>query len=303
VGPPGIGKTMLARRIPGLLPPLSAEESLEVSKIYSSVGLGGGALIRERPFRAPHHSASTTALVGGGAVPHAGEVSLAHNGVLFLDEMPEFRRDTLEALRQPLESGSVTIARALESISLPARFLLAASANPCPCGWFGSRDRACVCSPGLVGRYQARLSGPLLDRIDLQVRVNNLAISEQRSLTPAECSDAIRSRVVLARQRQHRRLASLGAPTNGAMTASALRATCKLSDAAETLLARLWRARGWSGRAVDRVIRTARTVVDLADGADVIDDGAILEAASYRSVQADAAGRRVGCRVGIDGQC
>lgn len=284
VGAPGIGKTMLARRIPTILPSLAHDEALETTKVYSSVGLGPGGLVTERPFRAPHHTISTSALVGGGSPPRAGEVSLAHNGVLFLDELPEFGRVTIEALRQPLEDRSVTIGRATGHVELPASFLLAASANPCPCGWLGSDQRACTCSSGHLDRYRSRLSGPLLDRIDLQVFVPHVSLRELRTGPPGESSEQIRERVVLARERQRHRLADFGVRTNAEMSPRVMRATCRLSDEAESELERLCRVRvALTGRGVDRLVKVARTIADI-EGADLIDAGCILEASSYRAL-------------------
>lgn len=284
VGAPGIGKTMLARRIPTILPRLARDEALETTKIYSSVGLARGGLVRTRPFRAPHHSISTPALIGGGSPPRAGEVSLAHNGVLFLDELPEFGRSAIESLRQPLEDRMVTIGRATGTIRLPASFLLAASANPCPCGWLGTGQRTCTCSPSAVDRYRHKLSGPLLDRIDLQVSVPHVSLQALRESSPGESSDAIRERVVAARDRQRHRLSSHAARTNAEMSSRALRATCRLTQRAEGELERLCRVRGaLSGRGIDRLIKVARTIADL-DSKDGIDADCIREAAGFRAV-------------------
>jgi magnesium chelatase family protein len=284
VGAPGIGKTMLARRIPTILPPLARDEALETTKIYSSVGLGRGGLVRERPFRAPHHSISMPALVGGSSPPRAGEVSLAHNGVLFLDELPEFARIAIESLRQSLEDRVVTIGRASGTIRLPASFLLAASANPCPCGWLGSELRACTCSSGSIERYRGRLSGPLLDRIDLQVFVPHVSLRELRQGAAGESSQQMRERVIQARERQGHRLADFGVRTNAEMSPRAMRATCRLNEAAEAELERLCRVRvTLSGRGVDRLVKVARTIADL-DGSEVVDADCIREAATYRAL-------------------
>ena len=284
VGAPGIGKTMLARRISTILPPLAHDESLETTKIYSAIGMAQSGLVRDRPFRSPHHTISTSALIGGGSPPRPGEVSLAHNGVLFLDELPEFARASIESLRQPLEDRMVTIGRATGTVRFPASFLLAASANPCPCGWLGSEQRVCTCSAGSLERYRHRLSGPLLDRIDIQVFVPHLTIAQMRDSTPGEASDVVRARVVRARDVQRRRLVDLGARVNAEMSPRAMRLTCRLTDRAERELERLSRVRvSLTGRGVDRLIKVARTISDL-DGSDQIDAGAIREAASYRAL-------------------
>ena len=282
-GPPGTGKTMLARRMPTVMPAMSLDEALEVTKIYSAVGLARSGLVEQRPFRAPHHSISSVALFGGGPHPRPGELSLAHNGVLFLDEVPEFSRAALEAMRQPLEDRRVTISRANGTIELPASFLLVAAANPCPCGWLESTQRECTCSTGAVDRYQARLSGPLLDRIDLQIAVEPVAFAQLRGGEPGESSAAMRERITAARDRQRARLAPHGVRTNAEMTSAILRATCPLAPDAERALEQLV-ARGptISARAIDRIIKVARTVADLL-GQDAIDAGCLAEAAAYRT--------------------
>lgn len=287
VGPPGCGKTMLARRIPTILPPLSSNEALETTRIYSSLSLNKGRLIRERPFRAPHHTITAPALIGGGSPPNAGEISLAHNGVLFLDELPEFQRSTLESMRQPLEDRRVIIGRVSGRIELPASVLLAASANPCPCGWLGSGDRQCTCSLAQIERYRSRLSGPLLDRMDLQIFVPSVDLGDLRRESPSESSATIRDRVLAARDRQTHRLAAFGCRTNADMDPRTTRATCHLSGAAEKALRKLHKSsKGMSARAVDRIIKVARTIADLTM-VDEIDDGCILEAAGYRSLDLD----------------
>jgi magnesium chelatase family protein len=286
-GPPGLGKTMLARRVPGILPPMTRDEAIEVTRIYSAVGLAPAGLLTRRPFRAPHHTASCAALVGGGNLPRPGEISLAHRGVLFLDELPEFQRGAIESLRQPLEERTVRIARAQGTAALPASFLLVASANPCPCGWHGSGERACTCTPGMVERYRGRLSGPLLDRIDLQVRVNMVSLAQMREQTPGETSAVIRARVLAARERQAQRLAVRGVLTNAEMDAAATRATCHLTPAAERQVATLFAGKaGMTARALDRVLRVARTVADLA-GSGRIDAEHVVDAGMYRAFDDD----------------
>ena len=287
MGPPGNGKTMLARRIPTILPPMTYREALETTQIYSSMRRESSGLVRERPFRSPHHSISTAALLGGGSDPKPGEVSLAHHGVLFLDELPEFSRPALESLRQPLEDRSVTIGRVRQTIVLPASILLVASANPCPCGWLGSGERTCTCPTGRVERYRNRLSGPLLDRIDLQVYVRNVSVAELRASPDGEPSEAMRARVIAARTRQRERLRSYHCFTNAEMSPRAMRDTCVLTADAERLLTALPRTRpGLTARSVDRIVKVSRTVADLL-GRDSIDAECVAEAASYRALDAE----------------
>jgi magnesium chelatase family protein len=282
-GPPGTGKTMLARRIPTVLPTMTREEALETTKIYSALGLAHG-LIEERPFRAPHHTISGAALLGGGTMPKPGEISLAHNGVLFLDELPEFSRSTIEALRQPLEERTMTISRINGTIRLPASFLLVAAANPCPCGWLYTSVRECTCSRAAIDRYRARLSGPLLDRIDLQVTVGPVSLEELRREAPAEPSSAMRERVLAARERQRARLEPYGLRCNAEMTGKLLRLHCKLDDACERTLADIVLRRApMSARSIDRLLKVARTMADL-DGNEAIDPDTLRDAARYRAV-------------------
>jgi magnesium chelatase family protein len=272
---------MLARRLPGILPPLEVEESIEVTKVRSAAGEGLGGLVRSRPFRAPHHTISTSGLAGGGANPRPGEVSLSHRGVLFLYEFPEFSRNTLEALRQPLEDGEVTISRVSATLTYPAWLTLVCSMNPCPCGYSGDRRRQCRCSAGQIERYQSRLSGPLLDRIDLFVDVPRLTREELRggeTSEPAEPSESIRARVAASRERQHRRQ---GTP-NAGLAGRRLREFCDLRGDAEALFSRAIDRMGLSGRGHDRVLRVARTVADLS-GQEEISTAHLAEALNYRS--------------------
>ncbi len=286
VGPPGNGKTLLAKCMPTILPAMTHDEVLETTKVYSAVGLADGGLIEERPFRKPHHTISTAGLLGGGTVPRPGELSLAHNGVLFLDELPEFSRSAIESLRQPLEERTVTITRVAGTVVLPASFLLAASANPCPCGWLSSGIKECTCSNLLIDRYRSRMSGPLLDRIDLQVFVRPIELVDLRAVTPSESSAVVRARVEQARARQMQRLAAWGVRSNAEMSMAAMRATCRLDGKGEAALARLSKSnRTLTARSIDRILRVARTIADLTEQ-DAIDDGCLLEAATYRALDA-----------------
>lgn len=286
VGPPGSGKTMLARRLPGILPPLSFEEALEVTKIHSVAGLikERGTLIQERPFRSPHHSASGPALVGGGSYPRPGEISLAHQGILFLDELTEFKRDVLEFLRQPLEDGAVTISRTRQSVSFPAQFTLVASTNPCPCGYFGDSVQACTCSPRQREQYWAKLSGPLMDRIDLQVTVSRLKPEEITRQSGGEASTHVRQRVEAARQvAQARFEQDQKVRCNSQMQSRHLRKWCQLDEASRNLLEAAIRKLGLSARGTDRILKVARTIADLG-GSEAIQPNHVAEAIQYRTI-------------------
>lgn len=284
VGPPGSGKTMLARRLPSIAPPLSFEERLESSVIASVAGtLKGAPLLTERPFRAPHHSLSQVALSGGGTRCRPGEVSLAHNGVLFLDELPEFKRAALEALRQPLEDGEIVIARAEHVLAYPARFTLVAAMNPCPCGYYGDPTQHCSCPERSIRAYLSRVSGPLLDRIDLQVAVEAVDTTRLRAHEEGEASYVVRARVCEARARQIDRFKHSDIHSNGQMRPSELRQYCVLSDQAEELLSTLVDRLQLSARAHDRVLKVARTIADLA-GSEAIEATHLAEAAHYRQL-------------------
>ena len=287
VGPPGSGKTMLARRLPGILPPLTNAEALETTKIHSVGGMLNGAarhgLVTERPFRAPHHTISNAGLCGGGSNPMPGEISLAHHGVLFLDELPGFERSVLEVLRQPLEEGAVTIARARATVHFPARFMLVASMNPCPCGHAGDPHKPCVCAPGQVQRYLAKVSGPLLDRIDLHVEVTPVPFDDLNRDRPAEPSENVRQRVVAARERQAERFAETDTHCNAHMRARDVRRYCKPDAAGQQLLKAAIERLGLSARAHDRVLKVARTIADLA-GEETVTATHVAEAVQYRSL-------------------
>ena len=286
VGPPGSGKTMLARRLPGILPPLSFEEALEVTQIHSVAGLlkDKGTIISDRPYRSPHHSASGPSLVGGGSFPRPGEISLAHHGVLFLDELTEFKRDVLEFLRQPLEDGCVTISRTKQSVMFPAQFTLVASTNPCPCGYFGDTIQACSCSPRHREQYWAKLSGPLMDRIDLQVAVNRLKAEEITRQPIGEESTLVRERVKVARDRaRHRFKSEPNVRCNAQIQSRHLGKWCQLDDASRSLLEGAIRKLGLSARASDRILKVARTIADLAGDED-LKTHHVAEAIQYRTI-------------------
>jgi magnesium chelatase family protein len=285
LGPPGSGKTMLARRLPTVLPPMTFEEALETTKIHSIAGLlgNGQALLATRPFRSPHHTISDVALIGGGQVPRPGEVSLAHHGILFLDELPEFKRNVLEVLRQPLESGAVTVSRAVATVSYPAQFVLVAAMNPCPCGFFGDSRHQCTCTPGMINRYRSRVSGPLLDRIDIHIDVPAVQYKELSNDYLGERSEAIRRRVIGARQRQLDRFRGERIFANGQMKTRHMKKYCALSEDAHTLLDTAMQRLGLSARAYSRILKVSRTVADL-DGAERIESRHIAEAIQYRTL-------------------
>jgi magnesium chelatase family protein len=286
VGPPGSGKTMLAKRLPTILPPLEFEAALELTKIHSVAGLTGrSGLVTERPFRYPHHTISDAGLIGGGAVPRPGEVSLAHHGVLFLDELPEFDRSVLEVLRQPLEDQRVTISRAAMTLTFPASFMLAAAMNPCPCGFWNDPTRECRCTPLQIQRYVGRISGPLMDRIDIHVDVPPVRFKEmsERVGTAGESSSSMRSRVLAARERQRGRLLGEGVFANALMSSRQIRRFCRLNEECERLLEQAMTRQGLSARAYDRILKVSRTIADL-EGSDEIGTAHVAEAVGYRSL-------------------
>ena len=289
IGPPGAGKTMLAKRLPSILPPLNLQEALETTKIHSVAGkLGTHAdLITKRPFRSPHHTVSDAALVGGGSIPQPGEISLAHNGVLFLDELPEFKRTVLEVMRQPLEERRVTISRARTSLDFPSNFMLIASMNPCPCGYYNDPDKECTCGTGQVQRYLNKVSGPLLDRIDLHVEVTPVSFDEMTQDRKAESSEAIRERVIAAREIQHSRFTENGIHSNAMMGSQKLKEVCKINAAGKVLLKTAMEKLGLSARAYDRILKVSRTIADLA-GSEEIQIEHLAEAIQYRSLDRDS---------------
>jgi magnesium chelatase family protein len=285
VGPPGSGKTMLARRLPSIMPGLTFEEALEVTRIYSVAGLlkDKGAMISTRPFRSPHHSASGPALVGGGSFPRPGEISLSHRGILFLDELTEFKRDVLEFLRQPLEDGFVSISRTRQSVVFPAQFTLVASTNPCPCGFFGDSVQACSCSPRSRENYWAKLSGPLMDRIDLQVGVNRLKPEEITQQPQGETSAVVRQRVQAARDLAQERFRAVNLRCNAEIQSAQLRQWCQMDGPTQKLLEGAILKLGLSVRASDRILKVARTIADLA-GEATLQAHHVAEAIQYRTI-------------------
>ncbi len=286
IGPPGAGKTMLAKRLPTILPPLSLQEALETTKIHSVAGKlpEHSTLIARRPFRSPHHTISDVALVGGGGIPQPGEISLAHNGVLFLDELPEFKRTVLEVMRQPMEERKVSISRAKVAVDFPASFMLMASMNPCPCGFYNHPEKECSCPPGAVQKYLNKISGPLLDRIDLHVEVTPVAFSELSSTTVHENSSCIRDRVIAARDRQAERFKeNPGIYCNAQMSSKLLKQICVISQAGASLLKAAMEKLNLSARAYDRILKVSRTIADLS-GSDEIKPEHLAEAIQYRSL-------------------
>ncbi len=290
IGPPGAGKTMLAKRLPTILPPLNLQEALESTKIYSVAGklTAANALMTERPYRSPHHTISDVALVGGGINPQPGEISLAHNGVLFLDELPEFKRAVLEVMRQPLEDRKVNISRAKFSVEYPSSFMLVASMNPCPCGFYNHPEKECVCGPGVVQKYLSKISGPLLDRIDLHVEVTPVNFAELSSMSTAEKSSAIRERVIQAREVQEKRFVEMvDVHSNAQMSPNMVRQICQIDDVGKSLIKQAMEKLGLSARAYDRILKVSRTIADLA-GSENIEVEHLAEAIHYRSLDRES---------------
>lgn len=286
IGPPGSGKSMLSKRLPSILPDMTWEESLEVSQIYSVMGLltEKAPLITTRPFRAPHHTVSNAGLVGGGSNPHPGEISMAHKGVLFLDELPEFQRNSLDLMRQPLEDGSVTISRVNGSVTYPAEFMMVCAMNPCKCGWYGDPSGRCHCTDRMVESYQSRVSGPMLDRIDIMVEVNAVPFEELRARAPAEPSRRIKERVNAARAIQNRRYDGKPGLCNARMGPEELREYCALTPEGTELMRQAFDAMGLTARSYDRILKVARTIADLAHSSQILPEH-LAEAIQYRSVK------------------
>jgi magnesium chelatase family protein len=292
IGPPGAGKTMLAKRLPSILPPLNLQEALETTKIHSVAGRLNKetSLLYQRPFRSPHHTISDIALVGGGNNPQPGEISLAHNGVLFLDELPEFKRTVLEVMRQPLEERRITISRAKFSIEYPSGFMLIASMNPCPCGYFNHPEKECVCGPGVVQKYLSKVSGPLLDRIDIHIEVTPVDFDQLADTRKAESSESIRNRVVLARDVQNERYLEMeNMYCNAQMSSTQVREWCQISTAGQTLLKTAMNKLQLSARAYDRILKVARTIADLAQSEEIKIEH-LAEAIQYRSLDRESWG-------------
>lgn len=285
IGPPGSGKSMISKRLPSILPDMTWTESLSVTQIYSVMGMlsAKSPLVTERPFRSPHHTVSNAGLAGGGTNPKPGEISLAHNGVLFLDELPEFRKDTLDLMRQPLEDGKVTISRASGSVSYPAAFMLVCAMNPCKCGWYGDPSGKCTCSEQSVQNYRSRISGPLLDRIDIIVEVPAVQFEDLRSRRESEPSAEVKKRVNFARDQQHRRFGQQSGMCNARMGPAELRTFCQLDEESAELMHQAFDAFGLTARSYDRILKVARTIADL-DGSDKITTDHIAEAIQYRTV-------------------
>ncbi len=286
IGPPGAGKTMLAKRIPTIIPPLTLHEALETTKIHSVAGKidGETSLMTQRPYRSPHHTISDVALVGGGGFPQPGEISLAHNGVLFLDELPEFQRSVLEVMRQPLEDRVITISRAKFTVEYPASFMLISSMNPCPCGYYNHPEKECVCAPGTIQRYLNKISGPLLDRIDIHIEVVPVSYDELSDIKPAESSEEIRKRVIAAREKQSARFdGNNQIYCNAQMSSKQIREHCEIDTAGKALLKKAMEKLGLSARAYDRILKVARTIADL-EGTETIQSYHLAEAIQYRSL-------------------
>lgn len=285
IGPPGSGKTMLAKCFPGILPELTFQEALEVTKIHSVAGVldNEEGIVTSRPFRSPHHTTTTLALTGGGRLAKPGEICLAHNGVLFLDEMPEYNRNSIETLRQPLEDGVITISRVEATVEYPANFTLIASMNPCPCGYYGSKDRECKCTPQQINKYLNKLSGPLMDRIDIHIEVDNVTYDDLRSTTTEEPTESIKKRVDTAREIQLKRFANTGIYSNAKMNDQQLKEYCKLDEYSDIILRSAFEKLKLSARAYNRILKVARTIADL-DGSEYITDDHVMEAISYRTL-------------------